>query len=197
MIWGVGTGRCGTHLLAKNLDGVHEPHPRIVADATKFWQEIHTGELLEKLRERMELDTPAIIDHKNSVVIPAILRVDPDAEFIWLIRDPADCVESSLRAKLYKRDQSDHWDGNRLAPREGFPKYFDALDKNIWRYYTINRTIEVELSWIARERWKFQKSEDLQDWDPPTKDDVYEVGERGQVERQLRRFYVEWCNLYG
>ena len=35
MIWGMGTGRCGTKSLARVLDGVHEPMPWIRDEAIR------------------------------------------------------------------------------------------------------------------------------------------------------------------
>jgi hypothetical protein len=35
MVWGLSTGRSGTHLLAENLGGAHEPMPRIIKEASE------------------------------------------------------------------------------------------------------------------------------------------------------------------
>ncbi len=197
MTWGLGTGHCGSHLLAKNLGGLHQPEPWILEEATKFWQNMWVPALAKLLDQKRDLDTQIVVDHKYSMVIPKILVVDPDPHFIWLIRDPADTIRSDIRAHLYDRDPPDQWVKNRLQPEEGFPTYFNELDKCIWRYWQINHTIERQLIFVCRSRWEMQRAEDLDGWVKPEHDDPFGVGDLSLVERQLRPQYVEWINKYG
>ena len=130
------------------------------------------------------------------MVIPEIFRVDRDAEFVWLIRDPADTIRSDIRAHLYDRTPPDEWVENRLQPFAGLPPYFNELDKCIWRYWQINHTIERELLWVCNSRWEMQRAEDLEGWVIPEHDDPLRVGDLSLIERQLRSQYVEWVGKY-
>jgi len=84
MIWGIGTGRCGTMSLAKEIDGVHEPKPAL--DNSGY-------AAIGLLKDRLAKGKPSI-DWKQSFYIPEIKQIDPDAHFIWLIRNPFEFVSS-------------------------------------------------------------------------------------------------------
>lgn len=86
MIWGLGTGGCGTLSLARELeDGVHEPRPGLSPSC----------DVLEVLRGRLEVGRPCV-DRLHSLLIPQIRDVDPNSEIIFLIRNPWDCVRSMV-----------------------------------------------------------------------------------------------------
>jgi hypothetical protein len=86
MIWGIGTGKCGTSSLASYFGGLHEPSPGI-----------RTGKRAkEVLLERINLGSPLISDMAQHQVIPEIIEVDPDYKFVWLVRNPWDYVASRM-----------------------------------------------------------------------------------------------------
>lgn len=89
MLWGVGTGRCGTKSLADQMGGLHEPEPSIKEEAL---ERMSSGAimptLIDKIINRSKLDVPIISDNKQSFVIDLIADYDKDAKFIWLLRDP-------------------------------------------------------------------------------------------------------------
>lgn len=195
MTWGVGTGRCGTKLLSNIIGAEHEPMPRIVEEATKYFQECYTGGLLTKLQERLD-KYDSVVDHKCSLVIPAILQIDPSAKFIWLIRKPTNCVSSCLNINMYRRKKGDHWDSNRLAPKEGFPEYYTELEKNIWRYWAINQEIAHQLQFIDRSRWEIQKSEELEGWaETGPHDNGLSACQREVVSETLGPCYNKWLTF--
>jgi hypothetical protein len=85
MLWGCGTGRCGTLSLARAIDGEHEPSPGLGPDCN----------VKEVLRGRLERGVPCV-DRLHSLVIPQIREIDPDAKILWLVRNPFDTVRSFL-----------------------------------------------------------------------------------------------------
>jgi len=91
MIWGVGTGRCGTGSLAHELGAQHE---------IRDWD--GRRETVEPyLLAHRQVNHP-VVDYRLSVCVPDILKADPDAEFIWLIREPVACIESLwYRSDMY------------------------------------------------------------------------------------------------
>ena len=199
MTWGLGTGFCGTHLLAQTMKGLHQPEPTLVKMAPHYFRygrsdDEHLHDALAKLRD---LDTPIVVSHKYSLVIPAIFTVDLNAKFIWLLRDPAENMRSDLRKKMYGRKSSDEWTQNRVVPKGGFPSYFNNLDKSIWRYTAINEKIEKDLFFICEDDWYLQESEELEGWSPPDHEDPFGYGDLALVERQLRSLYVNLIATHG
>lgn len=95
MIWGIGVGRCGTSSLAAEMGGLHEPAPDLAADP-EMWLEydVMTSRLEERLEARTALDTPIIVDWRQTYCLPLIEARDSDAEFIWVYREPADNITS-------------------------------------------------------------------------------------------------------
>lgn len=96
-IWGVSSGRAGTQSLAKQLGGVHEPRPWFGTKVVEYRRHPITKRepVMEILRYRHGLGVP-VVDLQHSYLIPDILEVDPEAEFIWTYRDPWNCIASFL-----------------------------------------------------------------------------------------------------
>ena len=144
MIWGVGTGRCGTMSLAKQLGGVHEPGglgrvmPWMRYGLACDWESLSLD-----LLERSEREVPVIVDPRHSYVIPLIREVDPDAQFVWIYRDPVECIESWL-ARGNWRDGSDDA-GTRYSPEGGYPKVWWRFEKGIWFWREVNSRIRRDL----------------------------------------------------
>jgi hypothetical protein len=95
VIWGLGTGRCGTRSLAAQLHGLHEPHPTLhhVVEARRGDAKAD-ARLRDAIEKRLALGAPAISDWRNSFAVPWIRAVDPEPEWFWLVREPVACVTS-------------------------------------------------------------------------------------------------------
>ena len=143
MIWGVGTGRCGTKSLAKELGGVHEPEPWYTDEPKTRWLTgVESYTLKEMIKYKAQLDTPIVVDFKSSYMIGLILRVDPGAKFIWIIREPVQCIKSLLKGKWY--GDTDKQGENLLEPWMGFNRgvYDDSrFHKCCWYYHMVNEHI--------------------------------------------------------
>lgn len=126
--WGLGVGRAGTLSLARQLDGEHNPSPGIGPD-------LDDDGLKEVLRERLGRDR-ASVDRLHSLVIPQIRSVDPEARFIWLLRDPFSNVRSMLDTRhLEVRD-------SRYYP---IPSEPDSTRAAAWVWSNINSSIWRDL----------------------------------------------------
>lgn len=153
MIWGVGTGRCGTKSLAETIGGVHEPQPWLLDEPVRYL----LGEtelkdvLIEKLRARLELGVP-IVDLKNSYLIDLIIEVDPSAQFIWMWRDPEDCIRSFLAGGSWT--EQDDFGAKKLRPKFGWQPEATRLDKAIWYWREVNHFLDINLMWSTFEVWK-------------------------------------------
>jgi len=151
MIWGLGTGRCGTRSLAAQYGGLHEPKPWFKEEARNYWMHGEEELLRHRIKERAKLDTPLVVDFKQSWCIPLILEIDPDARFVWLIRDAVDCVNSMVAGKWWSdRD----WHGTRrIEPRAGWTPLDGRMNKCVWYWLTTNRIIDDHLSKLDDERY--------------------------------------------
>ena len=135
MKWVVGTGRCGLHNYTALNDGFIEAtdkfkecgHKKFHGDP---YDEDHVRSVI---RDRMKRKAGCITDCGQFMFIDIIAEEDPDAEFIWIIRDKDACVESFMNRP--NEDKRIH------------PKGWDFAHKNkmkliIWYYDTVNETIE-------------------------------------------------------
>ncbi len=197
MVWGVGTGHCGTTLLANNMKGRHQPAPKLMCSAPEYYNypERAPKGLYGELEKLRDLDTPIVVSHKYSLCMDAIIYVDPKAEFIWLLRDPSDTIRSDMQRGLYDRKTPDKWVTNRIKPTNGFPAYFQTIDKTIWRYWLLNQAIEQTLLYVCEKRWRMQLSEELPNWKPSNRTDLA-VGDHTLVQRQLRPYYARLVETY-
>ena len=118
-VWGVGTGRCGTKSLAKDMGGLHEPSPRLgdYACLTKFSESAYYY-CSHVIRCRHLMEAPIIVDMHHSYLIDMIMDIDSEAQFIWLIREPLQCVTSLLSGGAFT--ETDRWGVNKLSdpPRQ-------------------------------------------------------------------------------
>lgn len=109
MIWGLGSWKGGTHTLAKELDLLHEPSPWVAQGAVGFhhrgshfstFTEARSKEtamvdtLLARMHKCEKLGKAGCVDGAHGFLIPLILRADPDAEFVLVLRDPLEVVMS-------------------------------------------------------------------------------------------------------
>jgi len=161
MIWGVGTGRCGTRSLAEDLGGLHEPQPWLGEDAIRA----HHGDAdarartLERLAERAALPTPAIVDLKHSWVIPLIREVDPNPFFWWQARSPVECIESLLTGGAWtERD----WHGTRKWFPSGWWEDGDTrFDRAITYWKGVNSLILDEYRSGGPNGWRVTTTHEL------------------------------------
>lgn len=134
-IYVVGTGRCGTGSIAKIYGGLHEPEPKINSEAIDYHVTGKCSEILmDKLKIRRDMDTPMISDNKQSLVIDLIDNIDPRARFIWLIRNPVDCVTSFMR-------RGNHLKSERISPPEGKYSAYDNIGMICWFWKEKNEVI--------------------------------------------------------
>jgi hypothetical protein len=154
-IWGIGTGRCGTATLAITRGGAHEPKPWLFMEAMKYYQGERSEEVMTILRDRLQARMRSlfnfIVDQKQSVLVPLIVEVDSEAKFVWLIREPVDCVKSMMAFGFYART-IEKWDllrimldESRVRPKEGFPDSWSLETKCFWYWHEVNSVIERDL----------------------------------------------------
>ena len=156
MLWGVGTGRCGTMTMAVALGGLHEPRPWIHEEATRYWRGDRSKELLDRLENKMmhKLRTELpIMDLKFSYIIPFIKRrIDPEAKFLWMIRNPHEFVRSAIAKNWYKRTEDNCkwvlWDLDRwrITPGGGFDDDCSQVFKCYWYWWATNRCIDFHIA---------------------------------------------------
>lgn len=181
----LGTGRSGTKTLAELYNGLHEPKPYIIEEATQYYlgNLKQNDKLLELLKERSELEANVISDNKQSLVVPMIQKVDPKARFILLIREPVSCIESFYARSAYSDDElskaSDagkKYVENRLIPAQGFPNNWTSFMKSTWYWYEINRVV---LSSTPMDRLDILFTHEL----PKGKSNTHNASKQPQVER--------------
>lgn len=144
MIWGIGTGRCGTRSLARLLSGIHEPQPWLAEDSVAYAQRgEHADHLKALLRGRLALDVPAVVDLRQSYIIPLIGEVDPQAQFLWLARHPMLCIGSFLAGGSWT--SRDLHGARKLSPAEGWPAGATRLEKATWFWVAVNQRIQQDL----------------------------------------------------
>jgi hypothetical protein len=136
MIYVVGTGRCGTTKYAQLHNLLHEP--------IGIRKRLPTRRgLIKRLKERMrrakKLGKNGVSDFRQSFCIEEIAKVDKDAEFVWLIRNPNDCIGSFLRRGWYAGEDIIKY---RIYPEGGFPEEYTHKQRVGWYWITANRHIE-------------------------------------------------------
>lgn len=161
MIWGIGSGRCGTKSLAKALHGEHEPQRKIKDLPAKWRMGGLDGsslvDLTAYLCSLLDDNYLAVVDLRYSYMIPLIAAIDSEAEFIWVARKPFMCIGSFLNGNAWTEDWTD--EDNFLSPYEGWPKYFDRIDKAAWYWNRVNQIILHDLSRLRN--WSFIWSHNL------------------------------------
>lgn len=142
----MGTGRCGTKSLAADLGGLHEPEPWFGADATAaYWGDEQAIKLCRaRLEYRLELGAPAIVDLHHSYIMPLICDVDPDASFVWAIRQPVACIGSFLAGNAWSGDPG-NWP-TLWQPRRGWWGGTTRLQKATTYWCAVNTIIWHELA---------------------------------------------------
>jgi hypothetical protein len=160
MLWGLGTGRCGTKSLAADLGGLHEPEPWLGAESVPahYGDEAAYRVCRDVLQSRLALGAPAVVDLHQSWLIPLICQVDAQAEFVWVIRDPAGCVASLLASGAWTTPSK--WP-TLWHPWEGWPEGVSRFDKALGYWAEVNLIIGSALAVCGRP-WQSRRTADLQ-----------------------------------
>jgi hypothetical protein len=141
MIWVIGTGRCGTKSYAVWKGGVHEPRPSIRQEALQYYYKQDKSEaLMEKLKDRLKYGLCS--DNCQSLVIAPIVSIDKKAKFVWLIRNPNDCIHSFMRRGGWNA----YIETLKIEPKKGFHEHWGDLQKFTWYYWFLNGIIAQRLS---------------------------------------------------
>jgi hypothetical protein len=155
----LGTGRCGTRSLAKDLGGIHEQQPWFSVEAiAAYWGDEQARELCRaKLERRLASGVPQV-DLHQSYLIPIICSVDPDAEFIWLVRHPMTCIASFVAGGAWSRMNNDS--ESLWRPRYGWPVGLPRFDKALHYWLNVNVLLERELV-ASGHPWRLVRTETL------------------------------------
>ena len=169
MIYVVGTDRCGTEQYAKVNDLLWQPYPpltwRVIAKIKGSKRNGVVKRVKERLAVIIKRRKKGIADFRQSFCIDEIAQVDKEAEFVWLIRNPRDCIGSFLRRA---KDDIKNVVQNRPLP-EGLRKTDTARKKVGWWWLWTNQYIEKT---IKPYKYKVIETEDICKYEKPY---VYKV----------------------
>ncbi len=177
MIWGLGTGRCGTKSLAAEMGGLHEPKPGLFGEAilAHYGNTVAREITLARLVERSLMDTPIVVDQKHSWCIPLIRTVDACPEFVWMVRNPVACVASLVSGTAFSR--SDAFGVRKWHPEGFWPDWMTRTEKAAAYWLGVNKLLLAE--WSSRpegEVWTIRRTESLT---------AHENGYPGREDRQM------------
>ena len=103
----VGSGRCGTKSAAEGLNGIHEPN----MDPSVFLASAVSHGWMPEDEARKIMDSfewPDVFsDYKQSELIGVTSVLWPEAQYLWMVRNPADTVASMVANNWYR--PSDDW----------------------------------------------------------------------------------------
>lgn len=159
-LYGVGTGRCGTKSLAAYMRGVHEPTPWLREEAiAAYWGDpVARALCIGKLRSRLRLYAPIVVDMKQSYLIPLICRLDPEAAFVWMVRNPAACIASFLAGGSWT--ETNQYGAGLWHPRAGWALNLSRFDKAMIFWREVNHLIAQDLAACGRP-WQCVRTEEL------------------------------------
>lgn len=160
MIWGVGTGRCGTHTLADLLKLPHEPNPKPMTSGVEWWRErTHEDEILPIIEDRMKLG--GCVDLHNVPILPLILAMDPEPTIVWIWRGFEKVAKSMTKpGHDYWGELNRDWT-NFLYPRTGWPSHYNREHKMFWYWCTVNTFIYENVILLPRDQWRIYEAESL------------------------------------
>lgn len=164
MIWGLGTGRCGTHSLAKVLDGVHEPTPKYMKEGADYHR---TGEgeqaVINILLNRMKRykNDKAIVDLHNVPILDLIERVDPKAKYVLVWREFNKVWRSQqLPGHQYWEPGYRDWD-QFISPPDGWSPKDERHKKAFGFWHACNLICLDFFDTIDRDRWWICHAEEI------------------------------------
>ncbi|MDP2652067.1 MAG: hypothetical protein Q8O94_02935 [bacterium] len=130
---------------AETIGGLHEPWPHIIKEAASYYYSKEPSKaLIQKIKQRMLITTPGIIDHRQSLVIPVIKTLDANAAFVWLIREPMSCINSFYSRGWYQTGDNTIFGQNRIREKEGWSEK-TLFQKLCWHWVEVNTIILDEL----------------------------------------------------
>jgi acetyltransferase-like isoleucine patch superfamily enzyme len=192
----VGTGRCGTNSIAKtliqhpNIICWHEPNFQLVRLSPAFAHHRMTREAVQNALRFIYTKTSVFptgfygeSDQKLSNLIEILNELFPNAQFLWLIRNAPDTVDSMYSRGWYSdrerrlikfgydEDPSEPWrkfyaenrpNGAQIGVMsevewEGMP----AFERNCWYWSYWNSLIEKQLLNIDKKRWMMIRLEEM------------------------------------
>jgi hypothetical protein len=182
MFFVVSTGRAGSKLISHLLSAVdgctceHEPEPALILEASAYrYGDISQEETVALLREtrspRLNGDVYCESNQTLSLLIPVLVRVFPQARFIWLMRNGRDMVASAYSKQWYSGHSENHdryedctplekrWiDGRIQGDRCGdlSAAAWASLDRFghcCWYWYYVNDLIARDLAQYAPNRY--------------------------------------------
>lgn len=192
LIYGVGSGRSGTRSLAASLGLLHEPDPSLGAPAFAYLDKTSQENfkaLKRCISKRMENAGPGIADHHQSLCIPTIIKVDPDAQFIWMVRNPILVVTSWLSST--ERFDLARW--RKIYPHYRTSKPQWVMCCRIWEVY--NSKVWESVTLLAEQhRLSVAKPESLP---AHIQNRALKDAKRVDIERELAADIMDRCgNLW-
>lgn len=162
MIWGVGTGRCGTKSLSERLGGVHEPKPWMLEHPAYYRRGlIGPDECIKTILGRMELGASSCVDFKQSFVMDLIVKQDKDWRFVWIIRNPMECVSSFLSGGGFTKQ--DLFGERYIQPAAGWGDEKSQLKRIAYHWLQTNRMVHGYLQTLSPARFCALFTDDLGD----------------------------------
>lgn len=194
VVFVLGTGRSGTNSIIKtvsqnkNIHGIHEPSDELIALAHQFLaKEISNQEafycvqtIIDQIQKRGKL---VISDQKLVPFIDFLAHHYPESKFIWLIRNPADVVNSGYHrgwfanaefgyknrplepavysSKIFSKFRINGYLCNEFSENEW--REMDSFERNCWYWKYWNQLIENQLKGLNRDRWMALSLENLND----------------------------------
>jgi len=156
MIWGLGTGRCGTHSLAKEIGGEHElDRPTMIQTARAANGDNNARCAVQaKLKSFIDEGKP-IVNLHFVPVLPLILELDPDPSFVWVWRGYARVMQSQLQGShCYWEEGYRDWTEfmHPFNEWEYMPTYFQE-QKGLWYWTAVNTEILRYMMLVERDTW--------------------------------------------
>lgn len=179
------TGRCGSTSLCQWLqrygDASMEPFARelIVESVKKPVTGKPSPAAVKLLTDIVRLcKNRTVVDNNLSLFVEDLAEIGP-CRFVWLIRNPWDCISSLMAWKWYRDpddiDENDVFAQNRLDAfragdevRDVWPQHWTSwtkLQKCAWYWRWLNLQIEQQLSRLPEDHWIRVR---LEDWSPAT-----------------------------
>lgn len=176
MIWGVGTGHCGTRSLAQWLDVPHEPKRGELGDHMKTYFGSLPPELEQRLRQMLSTtEGRGMVDSHLSPLIYLIQQADPEARIVWVWRDYPHVRRSHMRIGVRQFV-------NTIHPTGGFNDWLSLEDKVWWYWYTCNMGIYQQLLNFKRDHWVIVEADRL-----PVREGVTQYG--SDEDTELRGYH--------
>lgn len=182
MFFVVSTGRAGSKLISHLLSAVggcvceHEPEPALILESSAYrYGDISQEEIAALLREtrspHLNGDIYCESNQTLTLLIPVLVRVFPQAHFIWLMRNGRDMVASAYSKQWYSGHSENHdryedctplekkWiDGRIQGDRCGDLSAaewarLDRFGRCCWYWYYVNKLIGRDLAQYAPSRY--------------------------------------------